>query len=254
MQRRELIRSAVGLATIGALRSAQGTGAASEAHDCPYEVAARAAATRAQAAIRVAFLISEDATVIDFCGPWEVFQDVMLHGAGDMHHPFELYTVAEDMRPVRVTGGMRITPEYTLDNAPSPHVLVVPAMRGTERSRAWIRKVSGTNQLTMSVCTGAFQLARAGLLDGLSATTHHDYLEEFAREFPRVKLERDVRFVEHERVATAAGLTSGIDLALRVVERYFDRDVAQATATYLEHESTRWKVAQPRGRGVHLVA
>jgi transcriptional regulator GlxA family with amidase domain len=60
--------------------------------------------------------------------------------------------------------------------------------------------------------------------------------------------------VEHERIATAAGLTSGIDLALRVVERYFDRDVAQATATYLEHESTRWKVAQPRGRGVHLVA
>ncbi|HSC06588.1 MAG TPA: hypothetical protein VLD59_07165, partial [Steroidobacteraceae bacterium] len=76
MQRRELIRSAVGLATIGALRSAQGTGAASEARDCPHEVAARAAAAKAQAAIRVAFLISEDATVIDFCGPWEVFQDV----------------------------------------------------------------------------------------------------------------------------------------------------------------------------------
>jgi transcriptional regulator GlxA family with amidase domain len=69
-----------------------------------------------------------------------------------------------------------------------------------------------------------------------------------------VKLERDVRFVEHERIATAAGLTSGIDLALRVVERYFDREVAQATANYLEHESTRWKVAQRRGRGVHLVA
>jgi transcriptional regulator GlxA family with amidase domain len=178
----------------------------------------------------------------------------MLHGSGDMQHPFSLYTVAEEMKPLRVTGGMRISPEYTFDNSPSPHVLVVPAMRGSDKSRAWIRKVSVTNQLTMSVCTGAFQLARAGLLDGLAATTHHDYLDEFEREFPRVKLERGVRFVEHERIATAAGLTSGIDLALRVVERYFDRDVAQATATYMEHESTRWKVAQPRGRGVHLVA
>ena len=251
MQRRELIRSAIGLATMGALRSAQGTGAAGQPHRCNSGIAA---ASRSSGAIRVGFLISKDATVIDFSGPWEVFQDVMLHDSGDMHHPFELYTVAEDARPVRVTGGMQITPQYTFDTAPSPHVLVVPAMRGTDTSRAWIRKVAATNQLTMSVCTGAFQLARAGLLDGLSATTHHDYLEEFAREFPRVKLERDVRFVEHERIATAAGLTSGIDLALRVVERYFDRDVAQATANYLEHESTRWKVAQRRGRGVHLVA
>ena len=249
MQRRELIRSAIGLAAIGALRSAQGTSATGQTHHCDSEMAAGRSG-----AIRVAFLISEDATVIDFCGPWEVFQDVMLHDSGDMHHPFELYTVAEEMKPLRVTGGMRITPEYTLETAPSPQVLVIPAMRGTDRSRAWIRKVSATNQLTMSVCTGAFQLARCGLLDGLTATTHHDYLEQFAREFPRVKLERDVRFVEHERVATAAGLTSGIDLALRVVERYFDRDVAQATANYLEHESTRWMVARPRGRGVHLVA
>jgi transcriptional regulator GlxA family with amidase domain len=251
MQRRELIRSAIGLATMGALRSAQGTGAAGQAHRCDSEMTAAASS---RGTIRVGFLISEDATVIDFCGPWEVFQDVMLHGGADMQHPFELYTVAEDANPVRVTGGMQITPQYTLETAPSPHVLVVPAMRGTDTSRAWIRKVSATNQLTMSVCTGAFQLARAGLLDGLSATTHHDYQEEFAREFPRVKLERDVRFVEHERIATAAGLTSGIDLALRVVERYFDRDIAQATANYLEHESTRWKVAQPRGRGVSLVA
>lgn len=247
MQRRELIRSALGVAALSALRSAQGTGAV--ARGCLPAIAAPS-----KSRIRVAFLISEDATVIDFCGPWEVFQDVMLHGSGDMHHPYELYTVAEDTKPLRVTGGMRITPDYSLESAPSPHVLVVPAMRGTDRTRGWIREVSATNQLTMSVCTGAFQLARTGLLDGLGATTHHDYLDEFEREFPQVRLERNVRFVEHERVATAAGLTSGIDLALRVVERYFDRDVAQATANYLEHESTRWKVAQRRGRGVHLVA
>ncbi len=251
MQRRELIRSAIGLTALSALRSAQGTGAEAGARGCRPAIAAPS-----KGRIRVAFLISEDATVIDFCGPWEVFQDVMLHGDGiaaDMQHPFELYTVAEQTNPVRVTGGMQITPDHSLEFAPLPHVLVVPAMRGTDRTRAWIRKVSASNQLTMSVCTGAFQLGRAGVLDGLSATTHHDFLDEFEHDFPKVTVERRVRFVEHDRIATAAGLTSGIDLALRVVERYFDRDVAQATANYMEHESTRWKVAQRRA-GVHLVA
>jgi transcriptional regulator GlxA family with amidase domain len=94
----------------------------------------------------------------------------------------------------------------------------------------------------MSVCTGAFHLARSGLLDGRTATTHHLFLDRFAREFPAVKVERGVRFVEHEKVATAGGLSSGIDLALRVVERYFGRPVAERTATYMEYEGRRWVV------------
>jgi transcriptional regulator GlxA family with amidase domain len=80
-------------------------------------------------------------------------------------------------------------------------------------------------------------LGRAGLLDGRTATTHHEFWDDFERTFPKVKLERGPRFVEHERVATAGGLTSGIDLALRVVERYYGRETAQATATYMEYES-----------------
>jgi transcriptional regulator GlxA family with amidase domain len=94
----------------------------------------------------------------------------------------------------------------------------------------------------MSVCTGAFQLARAGLLDGQRATTHHDFYDRFADEFPQVHLERGLRFVENRRIATAGGLTSGIDLALHTVERYFGRDVAQWTADYMEYTGTRWKV------------
>ena len=93
----------------------------------------------------------------------------------------------------------------------------------------------------MSVCTGAFVLGEAGLLSGLAATTHHGFYEEFATAFPDVALKRGVRFVENERISSAAGLTSGIDLALRVVERYFGRDIAQQTATFMEHDSQAWK-------------
>lgn len=87
----------------------------------------------------------------------------------------------------------------------------------------------------MSVCTGAFQLARVGLLDGLPATTHHDFWDAFEKEFPKVRLQRGPRFVDNGRVATAGGLTSGIDLALHVVGRYFGEETAARTAAYMEH-------------------
>jgi transcriptional regulator GlxA family with amidase domain len=95
----------------------------------------------------------------------------------------------------------------------------------------------------MSVCTGAFQLGRAGLLAGKEATTHHDFFDRFAQAFPDVTLRRGHRFVEgSERIATSGGLTSGVDLALRVVERYFGRQVAQNTADYMEYQSTGWRI------------
>jgi transcriptional regulator GlxA family with amidase domain len=93
----------------------------------------------------------------------------------------------------------------------------------------------------MSVCTGAFQLARTGLLDGLQATTHHHFYDAFAKEFPQVKLHRGLRFVDNGHIASAGGLTSGIDLALRIVERYFGHGVAQQTADYMEYTGQGWK-------------
>jgi len=98
--------------------------------------------------------------------------------------------------------------------------------------REWLRKISQIADVTMPVCTGAFQLAKAGLLAGKSATTHHEFLDRLEKDFPDVNVARGVRFVEGERISTAGGLSSGIDLALRVVERYFGRKVAETTASY----------------------
>jgi len=188
--------------------------------------------------IPVAFLISDDAVVIDFCGPWEVFRDVMVSG-GD--HPFRLYTVSDKTDPIQAGGGMKIVPDYTFANAPAPKVIVIPAQsEPSEAMLKWIRESTKSTDVTMSVCTGAFVLAKTGLLSGKSATTFHAAFGNFAMQFPDIKLKRGARFVEDGNLASAGGLSSGIDLALRVVERYYGRDVAQKTAYNMEYQGQGW--------------
>jgi transcriptional regulator GlxA family with amidase domain len=193
----------------------------------------------AKGPVPVAFLISDHATVIDFAGPWEVFQDTMIPSRGSSHEeqmPFQLFTVAAGPQPVQVSGGMRLVPDHTVDDAPDPRVIVVPAMMASDRVLDWLRRKSTTADLTMSVCTGAFVLAEAGLLKGRAVTTHHDFQDRLKQKYPDLDVKAGRRFVEGGRLATAGGLTSGIDLALRVVERYFGREAADTTARYMEYE------------------
>src|SRR5438132_8312225 len=193
----------------------------------------------AQGNVNVAFLISEGAVMIDFSGPWEVFQDAMVPGS--MDHPFRLYTVAETPNPIHASGGMQIVPDYSIKNAPAPKIIVIPAQ--SESSAAvleWISQSTKNTDVTMSVCTGAFVLAKAGLLSGKAATTYHGAFVPFARQFPDIHLKRGARFVEDGNLATAGGLSSGIDLALRVVERYYGREIARKTAYDMEYQGQGW--------------
>ena len=192
--------------------------------------------------IPVAFLISDRAVVIDFCGPWEVFQDVNVPSRQEM--PFRLYTVAETKKPIRTSGGMQIIPDYTITDAPAPKVIVIPAQSDPSPAvLEWVKESSRTTDVTMSVCTGAFLLAKTGLLSGKSVTTYHGAFGRFAMKYPDVQLKRGARFVETGNLATAGGLSSGIDLALRVVERYYGRDVAEKTAYNMEYQGHGWKNA-----------
>jgi transcriptional regulator GlxA family with amidase domain len=197
--------------------------------------------------ILVAFPISESVQVIDMCGPWEVFQDVMIqegpHDEGMDHRmPFELYAVAESKNVVEATGGMKIVPNFTFADVPKPKIVVVAAQHGSDALHEWLKKVAASSEtdLVASVCTGAFQLAKAGLLSGKSATTHHKALKSLQAEYPDVHVEKGLRFVDGGKIATAGGLTSGIDFALHVVERYYGRAVAQQTAEYMEYQSKGW--------------
>jgi transcriptional regulator GlxA family with amidase domain len=199
--------------------------------------------------IPVAVLLSQSAQVIDFAGPWEVFQGCHVDSRGstmDETMPFELFTVAPTAKEIRATGGLRIVPDYTFANAPAARVVVVPAQGGLgaykDEATEWLVAASKKADVTMSVCTGAFILGYVGLLDGLAATTYFRRFDEFAKTFPQVKLLRGVRFVENDKISTSAGLSAGIDLALRVVERYFGREVAATTAADLEYEGKGWMV------------
>jgi len=200
--------------------------------------AGAALAGRTQRPAKVAFLIDEGATIIDFCGPWEALNDASVAGVPG----FELYTVATSTRPIKAEGGMKIVPDYSLTDAPQPAVIIIPAQGGARdpRKLEWLKSQHGRADLIMSVCTGAFVLARTGLLDGREATTHHLFYDQFANEFPKVKLVRNRRFIDNGGIMSAGGLTSGIDGALHVVERYYGRAAALQTAAYMEF--------QPRSR------
>ena len=160
--------------------------------------------------------------------------------AGPM--PFRLYTVSDSKAPLRISGGMQVVPDYTFEDAPRPRIVVVGAQSGkSPKMLGWIRKMTAQADVVMSVCTGAYRLAQAGVLKGKKATTHHDFYDDFQKKFPDVALQRGARFVESDPVIfTAGGLSSGIDLALHVVELYFGRDVADKTAKYLEYEGKGW--------------
>ena len=131
----------------------------------------------------------------------------------------------------------------SFDDAPQPHVVVVGAQRGrSEKMLEWLRAQTKRADVVMSVCTGAFKLGLAGILDGKTATTHHDFYDRFAEQFPKAKLVKSTRFVHAGgNVYTAGGLTSGIDLALYIVEQYYGRNIAAKTAYYMEYESDGWK-------------
>jgi transcriptional regulator GlxA family with amidase domain len=241
MNRRQLIAGAT-LSALGATLASY----SSSSQGAPVSKAGPLQAP-AKGKIPVAVLLSENAQVIDFAGPWEVFQGCHVHSRGstmDEMMPFELFTVAPTAKEIRATGGMRILPDYTFADAPAARVVVVPAQGGLgakrDEAKEWLVSASNNADVTMSVCTGAFILGHAGLLDGLAATTYFKRFDEFAKTFPKVKLLRGVRFVENEKVSTSAGLSAGIDLAIRVIERYFGREVAATTAADLEYEGKGW--------------
>lgn len=211
--------------------------------DQPTRSAANPLQPPAKGSIPVAFVIGQGAVMIDFAGPWEVFQDVHVPTRGSSmseQMPFRLYTVAEHSRPVQASGGMKIDPDYTFANAPAPKVIVIPAGGSSKAMLDWIKSSSKNTDVTMSVCNGSFTLAATGLLSGKAATCHHSSYEQLATEFPDVQVKRGLRFVEEDNLATAGGLSSGIDLALHVVERYFGREVANSTAFNMEYQGQGW--------------
>jgi len=192
---------------------------------------------------RVGIVVFPDVEVLDFCGPFEVFSVTRLDEARRREEPspFEVWLVAERPGPLVTTGGMKVIPDHTLDTCPPLEVLVVPGGWGTRaeiknaRLLAWIAERARQVETLTSVCTGSMLLGQAGLLDGRRATTHWRSLPWMRESFPAVTVEEKLHVVEDGHVLTSAGISAGIDMALRVVARYHGEDVARTTARTMEY-------------------
>ena len=189
----------------------------------------------------VAILIFDDVEVLDFCGPFEVFS---VAGRGDNLSPFHVYTVAETSKPVMARNNLSVNPTHTILDCPQPQILLVPGGNGTRREMHnktlidWIRDRSGAADLVLSVCTGALLLAKAGLLEGLAATTHHNAVELLREVARNTRIEENKRVVDNGKIILAAGISAGIDMSLYVISKLLGKDQALKTAQYMEYH---WK-------------
>ena len=195
---------------------------------------------------RVGILVFPDVEVLDFCGPFEVFSVTRLNEElrREESSPFEVLLVAEKPGTVVTTGGMKVTPDHTIDTCPPLDILVVPGGWGTRaeiknaRLVDWIGQRAKQVETLTSVCTGSMLLGQAGLLDGRRATTHWRALPWMRETFPTVTVEEKLHVVEDGNVLTSAGISAGIDMALRVVARYHGETVARNTARNMEYRYT----------------
>jgi putative intracellular protease/amidase len=184
---------------------------------------------------RIAILVFDGTQLIDFTAPYEVF-------AGT---PFEVFTVGATAKPALIGGGLTIAPTYTFANSPQADVVIVPGGRipiESAETAAWLRAQASGAQIVMSICNGAFLLAKAGLLDGLSATTTYSHLNELAQAVPNLKVVRDRRFVDNGKIVTTGGLSAGMDGSLHLVERLLGATMARKIALDLEYH---WQPESP---------
>jgi len=192
---------------------------------------------------RVGILIFPEVEVLDFCGPFEVFSVTRLDEARRREDPspFAVSLIAEGTEPITASGGLRVLPDHTLASCPALDLLVVPGGWGTRAALNnaplidWIAARGRQVRTLTSVCTGAMLLGRAGLLDGRRATTHWRSLDWLQESYPKVAVERALHVVEDGDLLTSAGISAGIDMALRVVARYYGEAVARATARHMEY-------------------
>jgi transcriptional regulator GlxA family with amidase domain len=203
-------------------------------------------ATRAAAVVRtVGILIFPDVEILDFCGPFEVFASATLPAespGGSETRLFAVFTIAERPDVVTCRGGLLVQPSYTLADHPPLDLVVIPGGHGTRREQEnpavleWIARQHEGGALTTSVCTGAFLLGAAGLLEGRRATTHWSTIAELGARHPATTVLPDTRVIDEGAVVTSAGVSAGIDMALHVVSRLHGEEIAHRTARDMEYD------------------
>lgn len=187
--------------------------------------------------LHIGIFLFNDIELLDFAGPYEVFSVAV----EQQRLAGRVFTVSEDGAAVRSVNGLKVIPDYAFNEHPPIDVLVVPGGNGTKvemnktKVLQWLKKQYETSRLTMSVCSGTRLLGKLGLLDYLTYTTHHEVMPDMAKIAPLATVEKSVRFVDHGKLLTSAGISAGIELSLHVVAKLWGKEVADRTAVYMEY-------------------
>lgn len=193
--------------------------------------------------LHVGILVFPGVEVLDFAGPFEVFSvasRVSLRDLG-IESPFRVSLIGIRQERIEARHGMGILPHFSMRDAPEPDLLIVPGgvmdyPLQCETTQEWVKRASGTAALTASVCTGAFLLARLGILDGHPVTTHWEDIPGLRAQFPRLEVKEQVPFIDNGRVLTSAGISAGIGMSLHLVQRVLGAGMAAATARQMEYD------------------
>lgn len=199
--------------------------------------------TAARRTLALGIYVFDEVEVLDFAGPFEVFSTatrVARRLEPSAPPPFTVTLVADTPRAVRARGGLRVACSASFADHPPFDVLVVPGgevSRELERPEvtAWIQRVAAGASLTASVCTGAFLLARAGLLDGRRVTTHWEDIEDLRRDFPALRVEAGMPWIDEGPIVTSAGISAGLDMSLHLVSRLAGEALAERTARQMDY-------------------
>ena len=197
--------------------------------------------------MNVGIFVFDEVEVLDMGGPFEVFSTASRMKARKNPNDakaFEVFMIGDRMRTVRARGGFQVVPNFEFANHPHVDLLIVPGGVVTaelERSEVieWIKRTAAGTSLVASVCTGAFLLAKAGLVDGKRVTTHWEDVTELRAMFPRVVVEEGNRWMDEGRVVTSAGISAGIDMSLYLVERLEGKELAVRTARQMDYDWRR---------------
>ncbi|ART76644.1 AraC family transcriptional regulator [Sutcliffiella horikoshii] len=189
----------------------------------------------------VGILLFNDVEVLDFAGPFEVFSVATLPISNEK--PFIVKTISENGDLVTARNGLKVFPDYSFDNHPSLDIVIIPGGYGAEQIEInnptiieWIKTQQSRTEFLTSVCTGALLLAKAGILDGRKATTHWMDVDRLKHEFPKVSVQRDVKFVDEGSIITSGGISAGINMSFHLISRLHGKDVAEDTAKRMEYE------------------
>lgn len=192
----------------------------------------------------VGIYLFDEVEVLDFAGPFQVFTTASrVHSRlrPGVPKPFEVMTIAQEPHPVAARAGLLVLPSHTLKDHPPIDVLIVPggvvsAQLEQPAVIEWIARNAAKASITASVCTGAFLLAKAGLLDGRTVTTHWEDMQDLRDVFPKLSVVENQRWVDSGEIVTSGGISAGIDMSLHLVERLTDHELAARTARQMEYD------------------